>query len=92
MKLSPSSCSLLGVAVAAGLSRLAIGADADGPGTTRIQHLDTLEEATCTRGSEWTPAIGDSWNYNLDTPVETGIGVDVIFMDMGKLSSIQGHI
>lgn len=32
----------------------------------------------------WTPTVGDSWNYNLETPVQIDVGVDVVFMDMGK--------
>lgn len=35
--------------------------------------------------STWTPSVGDSWNYNLDTPVNTNVDVDVIFIDMGEL-------
>lgn len=34
--------------------------------------------------SGWTPKIGDHWNYNLNTPVDTGIDVNVFFIDMGE--------
>lgn len=34
----------------------------------------------------WVPTVGDSWNYNLETPVKIGVDVDVVFMDMGKRS------
>eukprot|EP00904_Undaria_pinnatifida_P012330 jgi/Undpi1/8227/HiC_scaffold_25.g10697.m1 len=30
----------------------------------------------------WTPSLGDSWNYNLETPVRTSIDVDVFLIDM----------
>lgn len=33
---------------------------------------------------KWTPRIGDSWNYNLATPVDTDTRVDVFFIDMGE--------
>lgn len=36
------------------------------------------------RGGKWTPRIGDSWNYNLATPVDTNTSVDVFFIDMGE--------
>ena len=36
--------------------------------------------------SKWVPRIGDTWNYNLDTPVDTSAHVDVFFIDMGKFS------
>ena len=32
----------------------------------------------------WVPALGDSWNYNLETPVRTDIDVDVFLIDMGE--------
>lgn len=32
----------------------------------------------------WVPRVGDTWNYNLDTPVDTSANVDVFFIDMGK--------
>ena len=32
----------------------------------------------------WTPSLGDSWNYNLETPVRTSIDVDVFLIDMGE--------
>lgn len=32
----------------------------------------------------WVPALGDSWNYNLETPVKTNIDVDVFLIDMGE--------
>lgn len=34
---------------------------------------------------EWTPAVGDSWNYNLALPVDTTVDVDVVMIDMGEL-------
>lgn len=36
----------------------------------------------------WTPAVGDSWNYNLITPVKVNAEVDVVFIDMGKATLI----
>lgn len=36
----------------------------------------------------WTPAVGDSWNYNLNAPVKLNVDVDVVFMDMGKPTPI----
>lgn len=35
-------------------------------------------------GGKWTPKIGNTWNYNLATPVDTNAGVDVFFIDMGE--------
>lgn len=32
--------------------------------------------------SGWIPKIGDHWNYNLNTPVDTSIDVNVFFIDM----------
>lgn len=32
----------------------------------------------------WTPRIGDTWNYNLATPVDIATDVDVFFIDMGE--------
>lgn len=34
--------------------------------------------------SGWIPKIGDHWNYNLNTPVDTSIDVNVFFIDMGE--------
>lgn len=42
--------------------------------------------------STWTPRVGDSWNYNLDPPVNTNVDVDVIFVDMGKLQQPTGVV
>ncbi|CAM9517175.1 unnamed protein product, partial [Scytosiphon promiscuus] len=30
----------------------------------------------------WVPKVGDSWQYNLDTPVDTDVDVDVFLIDM----------
>lgn len=32
----------------------------------------------------WVPKVGDRWQYNLDTPVDTHIAADVFFLDMGE--------
>ena len=32
----------------------------------------------------WVPKVGDRWQYNLDTPVDTHVEADVFFLDMGK--------
>lgn len=42
-------------------------------------------ELSASLSSTWTPRVGDSWNYNLDPPVDTNVDVDVIFIDMGEL-------
>lgn len=34
---------------------------------------------------DWTPKVGDSWNYNLHAPVEIAVNADVVFIDMGEL-------
>lgn len=34
--------------------------------------------------AKWVPRLGDTWNYNLDTPVDTSARVDVFFIDMGE--------
>lgn len=39
-------------------------------------------------GSAWSRTVGYSWNYNLATPVETCINVDVLVIDMGEKSSL----
>lgn len=44
-----------------------------------------LEELNAGCGGDtggWTPTVGDSWNYNLATPVKTNIDVDVFLIDM----------
>ncbi|CAM9517248.1 unnamed protein product, partial [Scytosiphon promiscuus] len=33
-------------------------------------------------GGSWVPRVGDTWNYNLNTPVDTDQDVDVFFIDM----------
>ncbi|CAM9794329.1 unnamed protein product, partial [Hapterophycus canaliculatus] len=33
-------------------------------------------------GAGWVPKVGDSWQYNLDTPVDTDIDADVFLIDM----------
>ncbi|CAM9572662.1 unnamed protein product, partial [Ectocarpus fasciculatus] len=35
-----------------------------------------------TSGGTWVPKVGDTWNYNLNTPVDTDVDVDVFFIDM----------
>lgn len=35
-------------------------------------------------GHAWTPVVGNSWNYNLETPVDTTVDVDVVFIDTGE--------
>lgn len=32
----------------------------------------------------WVPRVGDTWNYNLATPVDTDIDADVFVIDMGR--------
>ena len=49
-----------------------------------LHRLD--ESSNCEDDGRWTPAVGDSWNYNLATPVKTGADVDVFLIDMGKPS------
>lgn len=34
--------------------------------------------------SGWVPRVGDTWNYNLATPVDTDIDADVFVIDMGR--------
>lgn len=62
----------------------------DDAATASLQHLETrLAEAE--GGSGWTPAVGDSWNYNLDTPVKRNVDVDVFLIDMGKHTHCRGR-
>lgn len=48
--------------------------------------LKELDESSsgCDEDGGWTPAVGDSWNYNLATPVKTSADVDVFLIDMGE--------
>lgn len=32
-------------------------------------------------GGDWVPRVGDSWQYNLDPPVDTDVDADVFFID-----------
>lgn len=32
----------------------------------------------------WVPKVGDTWQYNLNTPVNTDVNADVFFIDMGE--------
>ena len=50
-----------------------------------LKKLD--ESSNCEDDGRWTPAVGDSWNYNLATPVKTSADVDVFLIDMGKTRS-----
>lgn len=36
-------------------------------------------------GTVWVPKVGDTWQYNLDTPVDTTVDADVFFIDSGEL-------
>lgn len=44
------------------------------------------EPSTPTSG-DFTFALGQSWNYNLASPYNTDVDVDVFFIDMGELCS-----
>lgn len=35
-------------------------------------------------GALWTPKVGDHWNYNLVTPVDTDVNVDVVALSAGE--------
>lgn len=48
--------------------------------------LDELNAACDGDDGGWTPAVGQSWNYNLATPLKTNVDVDVFLIDMGKRS------
>ena len=65
------------------------------PGPTPVPMPIHEEEEEDTPGGDepfnpsplrWVPRVGDTWNYNLDTPVDTSADVDVFFIDMGKFS------
>lgn len=44
---------------------------------------ETQPPSSSNGGDVWVPKVGDSWQYNLDTPVDTDVDVDVFFIDMG---------
>lgn len=81
------SASLLGL-VAASACLFASGADVDAL-LRRIDILQTANAALRTRldacpNDEWIPTVGESWNYNLMTPVDTTVDADVVMIDMGE--------
>lgn len=39
-------------------------------------------------GNVWVPKVGDTWQYNLNTPVDTDVDADVFFIDMGELGGV----
>lgn len=42
------------------------------------------QQSTSSGGDDWVPGVGDSWQYNLDTPVNTDVDADVFFIDLGE--------
>lgn len=46
--------------------------------------LDELDAGCGGDDGGWTPTVGDSWNYNLATPIKTSVDVDVFLIDMGE--------
>lgn len=44
---------------------------------------ETQQPTSSNSGHVWVPKVGDSWQYNLDTPVDTDVNADVFFIDMG---------
>lgn len=56
--------------------------DASSDETTPANDVTSV---TSSGSSTWIPRVGDSWNYNLDAPVDTDVNVDIIFIDMGEL-------
>ena len=53
--------------------------------------LDELNAACDGDDSDWTPTVGESWNYNLQAPVKTNIDVDVFVIDTGE-RSVRGVV
>ena len=49
-------------------------------------HAKLVELNAGCGGDGWTPRVGESWNYNLATPVKTSVDVDVFLIDMGEKS------
>ncbi|CAM9515826.1 unnamed protein product [Scytosiphon promiscuus] len=85
-----ASISLFGVVVAA-IFLLSSGNDIDAL-LGRIDSLQTANAALQARleacpSDEWIPAVGESWNYNLMPPVDTGVDVDVFMIDMDEEDS-----
>ncbi|CAN0235414.1 unnamed protein product [Scytosiphon promiscuus] len=80
-----SYISFLGVAAAAGFL-LASGADVDTlkkrPSDDSVKIAGNKALGSLATSGEWEPAVGESWNYNLMTPVETSVDVDVVMIDM----------
>lgn len=61
--------------------------------TTTVDYTTTTTTSTSTSddsapspgpSSGWVPRVGDTWNYNLATPVDTDIDADVFVIDMGR--------
>lgn len=57
------------------------------PTTTSSSDDDDDEDNDVGNGAGvgvWVPRVGDTWQYNLNTPVDTSVKADVFFIDMGE--------
>lgn len=45
---------------------------------------ETAQPTSAVGENAWVPKVGDAWQYNLNTPVNTDVDADVFFIDMGE--------
>ncbi len=45
---------------------------------------ETAQLTSAADKNAWVPKVGDTWQYNLNTPVNTDVDADVFFIDMGE--------
>ncbi len=55
------------------------------PAPVSEPNAQTEEPTSPGGGSVWVPKVGDTWQHNLDTPVDTTVDADVFFIDLGEL-------
>lgn len=54
------------------------------PTTAPTTTSSTTTSSTVGPDDVWVPRVGDTWQYNLNAPVDTNVDADVFFIDMGE--------